>query len=232
MSRWLPGDPRSAYQRWQIPSFDEPTPDAAARPADPPRDAEVTPEPAGEVAGPPHEPPAGGPTAEECTRLRREAEAAGYAAGYTEGLAATQAATATIATLLDGLRAALAAIDQQVADSLLALAIEIANQVLRQSLRVHPELILPVVREAISALHPHHGQPLLFLHPDDAMLVRSQLGEQLAHGHWRIVDDSALTAGGCRVELAASEVDATLETRWRRVIEAIGVNQEWLDGQP
>jgi flagellar assembly protein FliH len=39
---------------------------------------------------------------------------------------------------------------------------------------------LPVVREAVTALHPHHGQPLLFVHPDDAALVRSHLGEQLA----------------------------------------------------
>ena len=29
-----------------------------------------------------------------------------------------------------------------------------------------------------------------------------------------------------------SEVDATLETRWRRVIESIGINQDWLDDKP
>jgi flagellar assembly protein FliH len=73
-----------------------------------------------------------------------------------------------IAALMDNLQQALAAIDQGVADQLLALAIEIANQVLRQSLRVQPELLLPVVREAVTTLHPHHGQPLLFVHPDDA----------------------------------------------------------------
>jgi len=100
--------------------------------------------------------------------------------------------------------------------------------VLRQSLRVQPELLLPVVREAVTVLHPHHGQPLLFVHPDDAALVRSQLGDQLAHSNWRIVEDKALSAGGCRVELGASEVDATLETRWRRVTESIGASQEWL----
>jgi flagellar assembly protein FliH len=38
--------------------------------------------------------------------------------------------------------------------------------------------------------------------------------------------------GGCRVELGASEVDATLETRWRRVLESIGVSQEWLSNKP
>jgi hypothetical protein len=94
-----------------------------------------------------------------------------------------------MASLMDNLQQALAVIDQGVADQLLVLAIEIANQVLRQSLRVQPELLLSVVREAVTTLHPHHGQPLLFVHPDDAALVRSHLGEQLAHANWRIIDD-------------------------------------------
>ncbi len=160
--------------------------------------------------------------------MHRDAHETGYAAGYAEGIEAARAVATSIATLMNSLQQALAAIDQRVADQLLALAIEIANQVLRQSLRVQPELLLPVVREAVTTLHPHHGQPLLYVHPDDAALVRRHLGEQLAHSNWRIVEDSTLTTGGCRVELGASEVDATLETRWRRVIAAIGVNQEWL----
>jgi hypothetical protein len=82
---------------------------------------------------------------------------------------------------MDNLQQALAGIDQERRRSVAGLAIEIANQVLRQSLRLQPELILPVVREAVTTLHPHHGQPLLFVHPDDAALVRSHLGEQLAH---------------------------------------------------
>jgi flagellar assembly protein FliH len=104
-------------------------------------------------------------------------------------------------------------------------AVEIASQVLRQSLRVKPELLLPVVREAVTTLHPHTGNPLLFAHPDDAHADPHALGEQLAHNNWRIIEDATLSPGGCRVELGASEVDATLETRWRRVIESIGISQ-------
>ncbi|MEF8709031.1 MAG: FliH/SctL family protein [Candidatus Accumulibacter propinquus] len=52
-------------------------------------------------------------------------------------------------------------------------------------------------------------------------------GRATAHINWRIIEDST-DAGGCRVELGASEVDATLETRWRRVVEAIGISEEWL----
>ena len=235
MSKPIPKEKMTAYQRWELASFDA-EPELAAAPDDPPDEEVLV---AREVEAPPQEqqePPLLLPSAEEIEAIHREAHtagytagySAGYAAGYAEGINAAQAVATGMASLMDNLQQALAAIDQSVADQLLVLAIEIANQVLRQSLRVQPELLLSVVREAVTALHPHHGQPLLFVHPDDAALVRSQLGEQLAHANWRIIDDNTLSTGGCRVELGASEVDATLETRWRRVIEAIGVSQEWL----
>ena len=37
---------------------------------------------------------------------------------------------------------------------------------------------------------------------------------------------------GAGLEVGASEVDATLETRWRRVIDAIGISPEWLSETP
>jgi flagellar assembly protein FliH len=133
---------------------------------------------------------------------------------------------------MNSLQCSLQALEQGVAEQLLAVSIEVASQVLRQSLRVQPELLLPVIREAVAALYPHQGHPALFIHPDDAALVRTQLGEQLSHNDWRIIEDATLAPGGCRVEVGASEVDATLETRWRRVISAIGLSQEWLSARP
>jgi flagellar assembly protein FliH len=168
-------------------------------------------------------------TATEIERLHAEAGAQGYAAGHAEGLAAARHSAARMDTLLTSLQQAVRDVDQLVADQLLATAVEIANQVLRQSLRLNPELVLPVVREAVSTLNAHLGHPALFVHPDDAALIRVELGDQLANNNWRLIEDATMTPGGCRVELGASEVDATLETRWRRVIEAIGINQDWLD---
>ena len=244
MSHSIPKEKMTAYQRWELASFD-PEPPPVAPPEVPPKvQPEVLPEfpqaeieqVVSEIETLPQELALALPTAEEIERIHQEAHTAGYTAGYStgyatghdEGIKAAQSVANDMASLMDHLQQALATIDQEVAEQLLILAIEIANQVLRQSLHIQPELILPVVKEAVTTLHPHHGQPLLFVHPDDATLVRSHLGEQLAHANWRIIDDKSLSAGGCRVELGASEVDATLETRWRRVIEAIGVNQEWL----
>jgi flagellar assembly protein FliH len=232
MTGFIPKEKLSAYQRWELAAFDEtgklpptvPLPDSTSAPTDAPAD----------------QPPLTLATAEQVERIYAEAQESGYAAGHATGHAAGYEEGATqarieagqINVLLENLQRALQEFDQGVADQLLAVSIQIASQVLRQSLRIKPELLLPVVREAVAALSPHHGHPALFVHPDDAALVRTHLGEQLSHNNWRILEDSRLEAGGCRVEVGASEVDATLETRWRRVIESIGVSQEWLDAQP
>lgn len=229
--RLIPKEKLTAYQRWEVAAFAAEQRAAQLPPEPPPLEPPPRPAVVIEPELAPPEPAVVLPTAKDVEHIEEEARAAGYAAGYAAGSTTARDAVTTLAALMDNLQQALGEIDQNVADQLLTLAIEIANQVLRQSLRVRPELLLPVVREAVSTLHGHHGQPLLFVNPQDAALVRSHLGERLSHASWRIIDDSTVSAGGCRVELGAGEVDATLETRWRRVIEAIGVSQEWLDGR-
>ena len=216
-------DKLTAYQRWELASFDEP--ERVPQRANPAPEAE-------KPVQPEAQPAVVLPTAEEIERMFSDAHEQGYASGYEEGMAEARAKVKRLDALLGGLQQSLDELDQKIAEQLLATSIEIANQVIRQTLRIKPEFILPVVREAITILSPHQGHPALFAHPDDASLIRKQLGEQLAHNNWRIIDDSTLTPGGCRLEIGASEVDATLETRWRRVIESLGISQDWLDEMP
>ena len=224
MTGFVPKEKLTAYQRWEVAAFDE-AEQAAARAAKTAPAATETPDQHEQT-------PFVLPTATDIERMHIEAHQQGYAAGYAEGIAEARTSAEKIDAVMLSLQQSLSELDQHVADQLLATSVEIASQMLRQSLRVKPELLLPVVREAVATLHPHSGHPALFAHPDDVALIRTQLGEQLAHNNWRIIEDDTLTAGGCRVELGASEVDATLETRWRRVIESIGISQEWLSDKP
>ena len=241
MNGFIPKGKLTAYQRWELASFDEEDEGGGGIPDEP------RPGPAASAGAEPaisRESMIPLPTAEDIERIHEEAHAQGhaeghaegYAAGYAEGkeqgiaegLAEARAVARKIGSVLDQLSQATGELDQHIADQLLATAIEIANQVMRQSLKLKPELLLPVVREAVSALHPGAGHPALLAHPDDAALIRTHMGESLAHNNWRIIDDPSITRGGCRVELGSSDVDATIQTRWRRVIEAIGVSQDWL----
>ena len=224
MTGFIPKEKLTAYQRWELAAFDEAEQAAAKAVEEESKQAEVPP--------PVLEPEVVLPTAADIERMHNEAHEQGYAAGYAEGIADAKNVTKRMQTMLNNLQQAVGEIDQRIADQLLATSIEIASQVVRQSLQVKPELLLPVVREAVAALHANTGHPALLAHPDDAALIREQMGEHLAHNNWRIIEDPAITRGGCRVELGSSEVDATLETRWKRVIDAIGVSQEWLNEMP
>ncbi|MBK9446508.1 MAG: flagellar assembly protein FliH [Betaproteobacteria bacterium] len=223
MSGFIPKEKLTAYQRWEVAAFDEAEQAAATRTTAAHQTAEV------DV---PAEPAVPLPTAETIERIHTEAQQTGYAVGYEEGLGEAQAQAEKISALVENLGHSLQQLDQEISEELLAVAVEIAGQVLRQSLKIKPELVLPIVREAVAALPMHHGHPALFMTPADAALVHTHLGEQLAHNGWRILEDSTIEPGGCRIESGASEVDATLQTRWRRVLDAIGTTGEWLEQKP
>lgn len=228
----IPKEQLTNVQRWQINAFDKPAPAPAKAPVAEPAAAAPTPPPAPAVEL---------PTAESIARIEEEARSsghqAGYQAGYAEGLktaeqeirTATEAREHQLLTLAGNLQQALAEIDQNVADQLLELASEIASRMLCGALAVKPEILLPVIREAIATLPMHHGHVTLRLNPEDAASLRPHHGEQLAQSGIQIVDDSEISPGGCIVRAGTSEVDATIETRWKRVHDAIGVAPgQWL----
>ncbi len=224
MSGFIPKEQLTAYQRWELAAFDEAQESERQTQSN---SVEVS------SAAEDVEPPIALPTAEDIERIHAEAHEAGYAAGHEAGYAAGAAEAAAEAQRLqalgDNLRGQLASLDQEIAEELLKVAIEIAGQVLRQTLRATPEAILPIVREATAAMPLHHSHPALYVSPSDAALIRQHLGEQLSHNGWRIIEDAGIEAGGCRAESGASEVDATLATRWKRILEAIGTSADLPD---
>jgi flagellar assembly protein FliH len=126
------------------------------------------------------------------------------------------------ALLHDGMDAAFALVRDEVAAQTIALAMELARQVIRAQLRTDPRLIEPVVREAIACLIDERSLFSLHLNPDDADLLGPVLAPVLAPRGAQIVPDPSIAAGGCLITSAGAEVDATLNTRWHRVLASIG----------
>lgn len=165
-------------------------------------------------------------------QLRQQAQEEGYAqgnaAGYAEGAQQARNEAARIHALMQNIQGAINQVDEQLARSLLDLSLEIARKMIGETLLAKPEIILGIVGEAIAGL-PHFNQNAhLILHPDDAKLVREHMGEQLTHAGWKLFTDAQLSRGGCRVETAHSQVDATTEARWKRVVESLGQDKSWL----
>jgi flagellar assembly protein FliH len=212
----------SAWQRWEMASVNR---------------LEVDFAPLVVSAAPPIEPQASAPQldVEELARLRLEAQqtgavegrqqgfAQGHSDGFAAGLAMVQAQAQSLRTLLLALPAALCAAEREVADDLMALALDIARQVVpHQAPPTEAQPILALVRELLHMEPALNGTPRLLLHAEDAALVQQYLADDLQAAGWRIRTDISITRGGCRVHAASGARDATLETRWERVAAALG----------
>jgi len=68
----------------------------------------------------------------------------------------------------------------------------------------------------------------LFLHPDDAVLVREHMADELTKAGWHIAEDLRLERGGCRIETASNQIDATTGNRWERIAANLGKESSWL----
>ena len=103
-----------------------------------------------------------------------------------------------------------------------------ARALLKSALAIRPELVIPIVREAVRYLPAVQQPALLFLNPDDAVLVNDQIGDELTKLGWQIAGDAKLTPGGCRVETANNQIDASLPARWQRLAASLSKESDWL----
>lgn len=162
-----------------------------------------------------------------------EGRAAGYEAGHAEGLAQGRIDAATerdqLLQLMQGFTAELAKANETVSREVLALALDVAKAMLKTALPVRPELVLPVIDDALRHLPMVQPPAILQLHPEDFSLVQAQIGDGLAANGWRLQPDAALERGGCRIETGANQIDAEMGTRWQRIAAALDVRHGWLE---
>jgi flagellar assembly protein FliH len=247
----LPKEQQSAFQRWEMTSFGDERPSTVAlREAEQrERDLEnarleaeqrmhdVLLEQQEQLEmGPPLPPPIEYPTVEELEAIREQARKEGYDEGHEAGHAdaieagklANKEELQQVRALADTFSSALQDADQLIANEVLDLALQLAKGMLKNALQVRPELILPIVRDAIEYLPVLQQPALLVLHPDDAAVVRAGIGEELDKGGWRVVEDASVGRGGCKVDTASNQIDATATARWQRLSHALGKEVDWL----
>ena len=223
-----PKELQSAYQRWEMASFGDNRPSVVARNAPPP-------------PPPPLPPELIPPTEEEIAAIRANAHADGEAigfeagsnAGYIDGLEKGRAEAAEelahLRTISTTFARALADADEVIANDVLDLALHLARGMLRAALPVKPELVLPVVRDAIAYLPVVQQPAMLMLNPLDVDLVRGALGDEIDKGGWRVIEDASIERGGCKVDTASNQIDAQCEARWARLTHALAKDVGWLD---
>jgi flagellar assembly protein FliH len=176
------------------------------------------------------QPPEAPPTARDLEQLQKQAyeegfeegKKAGFEFGHREGL--TQAKrdiqhyTSHLDALLTYFEQPLRELDNQVEKELLSLVIAIVKQLLRREVKSDPNLIVGVVREALSVLPVSSNKVRLLLHPEDAELIREVYALGDNEVGWSLVEDPVINRGGCKVVTETSQIDGTLESRLTALI--------------
>jgi len=158
-------------------------------------------------------------------KIRQQAYEKSYAKGYMEGLAQGQKEIGVQLDYLHSIMATLAMplpdFDDQLVDEMVQLSMSVVKQMVRRELKISPDEVVAVIKEAISLLPSSSTDITLELHPEDAELVQANLASPDTHSSWKINIDPLLTRGGCRVLTKSSRIDATVEARLNAVISEV-----------
>lgn len=180
------------------------------------------------------------PTAAEWHARVQAARQGGYQDGYRDGLAALEnfkqqfaaQATAQVGTLLDAFDRQLAAMDEQLADTLARTALQLAREVVRSELVTRPALVARVAHEALGAVMLSAKHITVLAHPQDLPLIAAGAEETLAARGARLIADTAVERGGVRIDSDVGRVDAAIARRWEQAAAGIAADVAWVPPAP
>lgn len=209
----IPKEQMSAYQRWEMASFDDSVSSERVK-----RERAQAEENARTVS-------------QILKQVRQEAYEEGFKTGYVDGMGRAESQLEAERTQLlqmsDSFQQALSMQDVNVAESVLSLALDLAKAMMKTKLQADPQAVIPVVLDAMHYL-PQVKQPArLIVNHEDAKVLRSHIGEELREQGWQLVEDAQIERGGCLVETAENQIDATNEMRWKRLVQGLSRVDDW-----
>ncbi len=189
------------------------------------------------------QPPSAPPTAKQLEKLQKAAyeesfeqgRKEGFEYGHKEGLEQSRKQLEHYASqfdrLLKSFEQPLTELDNQVERELLSLVIAIVRQLVRREVKSDPNLIIGVVREALSILPVNSRNVRLLVHPEDADLIREIYALGDTEVGWQLVEDPVINRGGCKVVTETSQIDATLDSRLASLIAPLLAGARAVDDQ-
>lgn len=167
--------------------------------------------------------------------LRAEAWEAGFQQGLGDGMRAAaeeqQAVTTRLGALLHDVSADTEAFVRGLEDDVIELALAVAEKVIAREVKLDRQIVLDVVRSALSEVHDA-TELRIRCHPDDAVILESRWEGMLPRSvaeRSELVPDELVEQGGVVVETRIGYVDSQLKTRLNQIVNSF---QGVLDGEP
>ena len=175
--------------------------------------------------------------------LQKTSHTQGFAEGFAQGQARAtldgeqkieeyartqgQAIADRFSQLMQQAQEQLAQSQQVMAQGVLELACELARQVVRHELSVNPNVLQPVIREALAMLTADSKNAVVRLNPLDVEVLQAAVQTEFSGLNLIFVSDATIKPGGCVVTSAGTVVDGSLDTRWRRAVASLGLTLQW-----
>ncbi|WP_395755680.1 flagellar assembly protein FliH [Edwardsiella ictaluri] len=159
----------------------------------------------------------------------QQGEKQGYDVGFQQGLTegrtqGMQQAMAEQQPMLDTWRTlsaefqrSLNSLDSVIAARLMQLALTAARQIIGQTPLCDASGVLQQIQQLIHQDPLFSGSLQLRVNPQDLPLVQRHLGVQLEQQGWKLLADTQLHRGGCKLSAEGGELDASIATRWQEL---------------
>lgn len=157
----------------------------------------------------------------------QQGQAEGRKQGLTEGEGIVREQLAQLTALLDQLQMPLRQVDEQVEQSLLQLALAMAQAVIAVEVKTNPQVVLESLRQCIELLPVKASDIRIQAHPDDiAIIQRHYSSDDIAARGWQLQAEPAFSQGDLRLQTGDSIIIRTLKQRVQQSLE------QFLQSQP
>lgn len=152
----------------------------------------------------------------------KQAEERGQQTGYEAGWNAAHNERVVLVQAAKTMEDEFERFKSELSEKLLDLAVMVSKKVLADTLTMHPEQAAELLNQVLDTMQLHSKAVTLRAHPNTIRVLEAQFGDQQMLGNLRMIEDAKQLQGGFLLQHPEGEVDATLQTRWLRAIEALG----------
>jgi flagellar assembly protein FliH len=152
----------------------------------------------------------------------KQAEERGQQLGYEAGWNAAHNERVVLVQAASTMEAEFERFKSELSERLLDLAVLVSKKVIGDTLALHPEQAAELLNQVLESMQLHSKAVTLRAHPNTIRVLEAQFGDQQMLGNLRMIEDPKQLQGGFLLQHPEGEVDATLQTRWLRAIEALG----------
>lgn len=143
----------------------------------------------------------------------------GIAQGQQEALAEQKASIARFNQWCDEFRITLDNLDSVIPARLVQFSLTAIRAMLGHQVSVDSAVLMDKIQQLLQKDTLFKGNSQLWIHPEDAEMVREKVGDSLEALGWELRLDNHLLPGGCRLTSEEGEFDATLTTCWQELCQ-------------